>query len=369
MSSLTNMNKKITEVKDYKTGHQIHSPKYYINNYIYEPIKQNLKKKRKKIPSDDFEIPDIEEYNFLLNKGYNVKQLKNICKFYKQKKGGNKDELIFRLFNYLKYSFYAIKIQRIFRGYLRRSFNNLKGPALYNRDLCTNPTDFFTLEELKSIDNSQFYSFKDKDNFIYGFDICSLYNMIVIEKIKDNPYNRNKLPVNKIMNDLKSLVKRGKIYKETPNITLENNIDELSPKKQIELKTLELFQHMDNRGFITNPTWFLHLNRIYVKRFLRELADVWDYRAQIDGQTKRKINPQHGNPFFGFNINVLLHKPYEVLQKRVLDLIEVFITKGSDNDAKYLGVCYVLGALTTVSHDAAIALPWLYSAFGQPAQQ
>ena len=36
---------------------------------------------------------------------------------------------------------------------------------------------------------------------------------------------------------------------------------------------------------------------------------------------------------------------------------------------KYLGVCYVLGALTTVSHDCAIALPWLYSAFGQPAQQ
>jgi len=48
MSSLTNMNKKITEVKDYKTGHQIHSPKYYINNYIYEPIKHNLKKNEKK---------------------------------------------------------------------------------------------------------------------------------------------------------------------------------------------------------------------------------------------------------------------------------------------------------------------------------
>jgi len=365
MSSLIN-----TTINKYnKTCDKTISPKYFINNYIYEPIKQNLKKKRKKITSDDFEIPEIKDYNLLLINGYNVKQLKNICKFYKQKKGGNKDELIFRLFNYLKYSFYAKKIQRIFRGYLRRSFDNMKGPALYNRNLCTNSTDFFSLEELKNIVNSQFYSFKDKDNFIYGFDICSLYNMIVIERIKDNPYNRNKLPVNKIMNDLKSLVKRGKIFNESPNIILENNIDELSQKKQIELKTLELFQHMDNRGFITNPTWFLHLNRIYVKRFLRELADVWDYRAQIDNETKKKINPQHANPFFGFNINVLLHKPYEVLQKRVLDLIEVFITKGVDNDAKYLGACYVLGALTTVSHDAAIALPWLYSAFGQPVQQ
>ena len=53
----------------------------------------------------------------------------------------------------------------------------------------------------------------------------------------------------------------------------------------------------------------------------------------------------------------------------MLDLIEIFITKGEDNDAKYLGDCYVLGALTTVSHDCAIALPWLYSAFGQPIQE
>jgi len=360
MSSITSINKKIT-FTDF-------SPRSYLKSHVFESVKDKLQKKRKKIPGDDFEIPEIKEYNLLLTKGYNVKQLKDICKFYKQKKSGNKSELIFLLYNYLKFSFYAIKVQRVFRGHLRRSFNKIKGPGLRNRDICTNQSDFFSLEDLKDIKNSQFYSFKDKDGFVYGFDICSLYNMIVIEKIKDNPYNRNKLPTQKIMNDLRSLVKRGKIFNEIPNIKLENNINELTPKKQIELKTLELFQHMDQRGFITNPAWFLSLNRLYVKRFLRELVDVWEYRAQIDAQTKRKINPQHGNPFFGFNIHVLLHKPYEVLQKRVLDLIEIFITKGEDNDAKHLGVCYVLGALTTVSHDCAIALPWLYSAFGQPVQ-
>lgn len=360
MSSITSKNLKI------KTNL---SPKSYLKTKVYESIKDILQKKRKKIPSDDFEIPEIKEYSFLISKGYNVKQLKDICKFYKQKKSGNKSELIFLLYNYLKFSFYAIKIQKIFRGHLCRSFNKIKGPALYNRKLCTNQSDFFSLEELENIDNSQFYSFKDKDGFIYGFDVCSLYNMIVIEKIKDNPYNRNKLPIPKIMNDLRTIVKRGKIFNQKVNIKLESNINDLSPKKQIELKALELFQIMEQRGFITNPTWFLSLPRLYVKRFLRELVDVWDYRAQIDNQTKRKINPEHGNPFFGFNIQVILHKPYEVLQKRVLDLIEIFITKGEDNDAKHLGVCYVLGALTTVSHDCAIALPWLYSAFGQPAQQ
>ena len=79
------------------------SPKSYLKNMVFESIKDKLQKKRKKIPSDDFEIPEIKDFEDLLTKGYNVKQLKNICKFYKQKKSGNKSELIFLLYNYLKY--------------------------------------------------------------------------------------------------------------------------------------------------------------------------------------------------------------------------------------------------------------------------
>ena len=135
-----------------------------------------------------------------------------------------------------------------------------------------NQSDFFSLEELNDIENSQFYSFKDADGFIYGFDICSLYNMIVIEKILDNPYNRKKLPRHKIMRDLKVLVKRGKIFNEAPNIKLESNLNELSPKKQIELKALELFQNMEQRGFITNQIGFYNYLDYISERFLRELC-------------------------------------------------------------------------------------------------
>ena len=106
------------------------SPKSYLKNMVFESIKDKLQKKRKKIPSDDFEIPEIKDFDYLLTKGYNVKQLKDICKFYKQKKSGNKSELIFLLYNYLKFSHYAIKIQKLLRGHLRRSFNQIKGPAL-----------------------------------------------------------------------------------------------------------------------------------------------------------------------------------------------------------------------------------------------
>ena len=46
---------------------------------------------------------------------------------------------------------------------------------------------------------------------------------------------------------------------------------------------------------------------------------------------------------------VLMHKCFEVLQKRILDIIEIFVTKGEDADARSLGTYCILGALTTES--------------------
>ena len=104
----------------------------------------------------------------------------------------------------------------MFRGYIRRKFNKLKGPAIYTKK-CVNETDFFTLDDLKTLSYEQFFSFTDKDGFIYGFDICSLYNMIDVEKCYKNPYNRNTIP-NYILEDLKYIDKLGKILKNAPNI-------------------------------------------------------------------------------------------------------------------------------------------------------
>jgi len=337
------------------------SPKTFLKERVFEGI--ILSKKRKKISMDDFEIPNYNEYNKLLKINYNVSQLKSMCRFYKQKVSGNKKELIFLLFNYLKYSNSTIVIQKIYRGHLVRYLNKLRGPGLIKK--CVNETDFFTLENISDLEKNQFYSFKDVDNMIYGFDICSIYNMVIKEKQTKNPYNRNKLPTDKIINDIKKIIKISKIYKKSPNIKLDNNLDKLSDTKQFELRTINIFQKIDENGFITDAKWYLKLNRFQLKKFLRELLDVWQYRAEISTEVKRKINPQHGDPFFTINMAVLLHKCFEVLQKRILDIIEIFITQGESSDARALGTYYVLGALTTVSQEAANSLPWLYESFVQ----
>ena len=342
-----------------KSNKILHSPKSFLKNYVFEnPICE--KKRKKKVSDNEFEILEYHEYNQLLVRNYNVSQLKQMLRFYKQRLSGNKSEKIYLLYNYLKYSSYAIKIQKCYRGYLRRYFNSLRGER--NHKNFVNDTDFFLLEEFSDMDPKQIYSYRDDDNFIYGFDICSLWNLLKQDKKATNPYNRKLLPKNTV-NNIKKIVKIGSIFKEAPNIKIEQNNNNLSNAKKRELRAISLFQKMDEHGFITNANWYLNLNRHGLKSFLRELLDIWEYRAQLNNESKRNINPQHGNPFFSINIPVLLSKCFEVLQNRILDIIEIFITKGNDIQARALGVFFVLGALTTVSHDASTSLPWLYDSF------
>ena len=47
------------------------------------------------------------------------------------------------------------------------------------------------------------------------------------------------------------------------------------------------------------------------------------------------------------------------LQIICLKIMEKLITKGIDEDSKKQGCYYILMALTLVSHEASISLPWL----------
>ena len=64
---------------------------------------------------DKLVIPTIDTYNDLVYNNYNVNQLKVFAKHYKLKIGGNKPQLLKRLYNFLFFSFYAIKLQRNLR--------------------------------------------------------------------------------------------------------------------------------------------------------------------------------------------------------------------------------------------------------------
>lgn len=318
-------------------------------------------KKIEKVSDDNISIPKLSEYEFIINKNYNVQQLKSFAKYYKLKISGNKSQLINRLYVFLKLSSKIVNIQKLFRGKLQRNYNKYHGPAFMKRLLCTNASDFLTMEEMTLLPFSQFFSYKDVDDFIYGFDIISLYNLIIKSgKRVQNPYNRNEIPKEEIQN-IRHLIRLSKILKIQIDIDIQDVNNDISNQKSIELKILDIFQNIDSLGNYSDPAWFLSLNRQQIIKFVRELHDIWDYRAQLSPDTKRKICPPNGDPFRNINVNHILNESnIDNIRKIVYPLLEKLVNSGVDKDSKSLGAYYVLGALTLVNENASTSLPWLF---------
>jgi hypothetical protein len=318
-------------------------------------------KKPSKINDDKISIPTLENYNEITKYNYNVTQLKSFAKHYKLKLSGNKSELLIRVYSYLHFSSFIIKIQKNFRRFIVKKYNALHGPASINRKLCNNSYDFITMEPVEEIIFYQFLSYKDEDGFIYGFDITSLHNLYLkSSKEMRNPYNRNLFPES-VIKVIKSMLRLSKILKIHINLHFEDDSQNVSSEKAIELRALALFQNIDSLGNYSNPQWFLSLNRNQIIKFVRELSDIWNYRAQLSQETKRSICPPNGDPFRNLSMPYV-HTEVNLfnVKKVVLEVLEKFVNSGSDKDSKSLGAYYVLGCLTLVNQEAATSLPWLF---------
>ena len=158
-------------------------------------IISSLEKSENRAVRDDvFKMLKPGEQEKLYTFNYVVPQLKKMCKYYNVGfiAGSKKNELIQRLFSFLKHSYYAARIQRHFRSFILRKYIRAKGPAFIKRSVCVNEIDFFTMECVSDIKPEQFISFTDVDSMTYGFDIMSLYQMISKTTYPTkNPYNRN----------------------------------------------------------------------------------------------------------------------------------------------------------------------------------
>jgi hypothetical protein len=305
----------------------------------------------------------FNDHDSLFHNGFQIKDLKAAAKHYKLKVSGNKDELTFRLFRFLKLSVFSVRIQRVFRGNMVRRCLKLQGPGLTKRALCTNPTDFLSMEPVEEIPVEQFFSFRDEDGFIYGYNLTSLYNLC-LKSPRDqplkNPYNRNTIPARVIM-DMKHYIRLCRVLGQKLEVVWDNPMTEISPEKSIELRVLELFQTIDSLGNYSNPMWFHSLNRGQLVRMMVELKDIWFYRAQLSPQVKREICPPYGDLFHAITIQTFVNEQnMDVIKRAILPVLERLVNTGVDTDSRTLGAYYVLGALTLVSAAAAEALPWLY---------
>lgn len=331
-------------------------------------------KEEKSEEGEEFQIPSFNEHSSLIKYNYNVQELKLIAKAYKLKVTGNKSQLVSRIYPFLYLSHLAVRVQKVVRGFIQRKYIKTCGPAYKNRSLCTNQVDFLSMDELTNIPNHNFFSFKDENGFIYGFDLVSIYNLIKESKKESkkevegfggegaehfikNPFTTRPIDP-KVMKDLITFVRLSKVLKLDICTEMVDASKELSFKKRIELKALSLFQKIDALGHYSKCGWFLVLDKRQLIKFVSELYDIWIFRASMSAETKQAICPPYGNPFTG----VLSAENIDDLRELILVMLEKMVDSGIDKDSKCLGAYYVLGAITLVNYEAAIALPWLYQA-------
>jgi len=341
----------------------------YCKNYKcdFEKIKKN------KINDKDLKFLLPKEYDLFIKTNYDVKQLKKIASGYKLKVTGNKNMLTARIFSYLYLSVKILKIQNFFKKYLLKKYIYYHGPAYIKRNICINTTDFFTMDELKDIPSSQFFSFEDDNKFIYGFDAMSFHNLVKKSgsSVVLNPFNKMRISSTIIcrFNRMKSLSR-------LLNIPINLNIDEPEIQSTINIplsqtKAISLFNQIDQYGHYSNASWFINLTREQLLNYSLELYELWNFRMNLSTSVKMKICHPNGNPFLieniGHNQIFITHlvqlNDTEEIKIIILNIIDKMINSGINSESKELGCYIVLGALTLISEEASNSMPYLYDSF------
>jgi hypothetical protein len=297
------------------------------------------------------------DYKMLRDNSYTVPELKEIAKEFlfkfKQKK---KKEMVLELYNYLYKNYCIKKIQKVWSNYFIKLFNKLQGPAYLKRSICNNVEDFLTTEEIKDIDYYYFFSYKDIDGFVYGFNLISIHNLI-IKKDTKNPYTRNLFSLELIEN-VQKRINYNKILKK-----INQEIVTIEQTNNYNSSFVTLFQKIDLLGNYTQAEWIINLNNVQLRRFLLELYDIWDYRSQLSIEMKLAICPPTGMPFREIPVHILqrnFNVNIDLLKKFAITIIDKLINSSNNRDNQSLGAMYILSALTIVNNNAAEAMPWLY---------
>jgi len=319
---------------------------------------------KKKPSASHLRIPEFADHAEFMTHDYKVSELKDMCKHHGIKCGGTKQELKQRMHTHLFESYYIIRIQRMIRRNFIKMHARASGPAYNDRSLCVNDTDFYSMEPVHSIPRNQFISTKDDSGMVYGFDIMSLYTYYTSELKSghmthdapmNNPYNRMPLPFTLELQMSRKICLTRILG---VNCTIEAEPEPVvSAEQHDEQRLFMVFQEINTHGHYADSSWFSELAPAQIMRFMRELADIWNYRAQIMPETKQEICPPNGDPFRYIDLR---HMHPNHIKHTGIQIMHTFIASGTNRDSRGLGAYYVLSALTLVSQPARNAMPWLY---------
>lgn len=264
-----------------------------------------------------------------------------------------------RLNSYQKDVSSIVFIQRTIKKKFMEKQIKLYGEGIINKSLCQNLEDFYTFENFNNISDDFFFSYKDSHDKIYYFDIRSFNKLISKSKNKPvNPYNREEIPQN-VINIAHNRIK----YMTEKKISTEFEEDD-TPMTEEQIyfsQVMDIFQKIDELNVTatgTNPTWFTHLNVNQLKKFYRNLEDIWNYRANLTLNQKKQIVPN--NDVFKISLNkIFLTNNVKKVRNIILTDMDKLVSSGISDNHKTTGCYYILIALSEISPQCADALPWL----------
>jgi len=316
--------------------------------------------KKTKVSSKIKRMPHIKEYNKLLNLG--LEDLKKIKKHYKITGGKNKEEMKYFLYNNLRLRNSLSIILKNYRYYKLKRFKELQEiykDVIFEKEVeYVNDIDYESLEPLSKINKMDKIAIIDEDKKTYGFNIWSVDKLFIqYKKNAFNPFTRSTLS-KESYDRVKELQKIRKIL-AIPEPKTEEIVLTKSQKQKMEEN--DIFYEINQLGNYADSIWFANLNKYKLLKYVEEIIDIWEYRANLSYHQKQAIYTNI-NPFYDISINILRNLSENVIRKEIIKIMRRFIGSSSIENAQ-LGAFYVLGTLTLVSSEAANALPWLYQSF------
>ena len=216
---------------------------------------------------------------------------------------------------------------------------------------------------MREVDNDQFSSYTTSDGFIYGFDIVSLYNLKMKSTTNEvlNPYTREPIPTS-VFSDLNTLIRiSNAVYNTSIDISFEMAAITSPGHMTIEQRVTELFDSIASHGYYPTTEWFMSLEIPELIKMLRELADIFIYRASIPRDVQIRISPI--NPFRSLSTMVNVMRSYNdigVCRDILLYVSSSIVMSGLETADRALGTIVFLQALTLVSNGARDSYPLFY---------
>lgn len=192
---------------------------YYENFTKYAMQDQNVEKTPNVAPVYSYRLWTANPESV---RGLTIVELKSALKSEGCRVSGKRDVLVRRLVDRFTTTRSVIAIQRIFRGYIARESERIRGPTYRDRSKCVNETDFQTMDSVEEIPHECFFSYSDDRGFVYGFNVFSLMTMFKRNRRFINPYNREDIPISDVCR-IFSLYKKIEIL--YPLVFVENGLD------------------------------------------------------------------------------------------------------------------------------------------------